>query len=283
MDRPIRQQIERLKNVKKIYTTSPEFAQLPFEIKKKIFEYPSPGRSSSGSFQRLEKQDWLRRTIPYFEQKHPAPAPPPAQEKWAWQWFLQVVAFMLFHGRRVRFEVVSNDHHTMNAVLTIEKDREKGRFHLVLERDLPRQPPPINPRSMVDMIRTTTCEIEFRQRSPYGAPYALLTTLFILSQKYRFPLYYTGDHDDTCETVIRHLGRWYYHGDADQRKTVGHFLEYPIDFHRVRHTLLKKYQREFINCARSRLHMRSFPRTRAPPKLTVTDFFTRFDEPDYDD
>jgi len=254
---------------RKIYANDPGFMDLPSQVRHHIQGFRI---QQDDPFQSLQKEEWIRKAIPYMAQKYSEEK----HRKKDWQWFLQLVAFLLFHDKSIMVDLFSNDTIARHAVLSITKDKTTGNIHLVITRDLPQGPPPVD---LMNNVRTTTCELEFVQRSPYGAPYALLTILFILLQKYRGLLEYTGN-DTVFEILLPRMRQWYFHGNDRERGFIEKFIHFPVDFDRVvQKTALKKYQRHFLNCVKTRLGMKPFRRRRAEP-MTVQQFFRRYDEPD---
>jgi len=196
------------------------------------------------------------------------------------EWFLRLIAFLLFHREEISFTIGSHDHVAEGAMLTMTKpDPHLNKIVLEIRRDMPRHHP--NPRSMADLadlVETRTCTMEFAGRGKHTAPYSLLSMLYSMMDRYRFPLQYRGDAN-LCERIVMAMRHLYY---RDERTFTSDFCDYPVDFEKIVHNARghpMPSQRRFLECLQETLGMRPFPqRQDRQQRIAFEDFMDRYTE-----
>lgn len=267
-----------LRQIRKIDIHNQEFSNLPNQLKKKIFQYTREDYNSilrDIKLDTLQKQKWLKTAYEYLSQKHP---PIKEMHKDRNEWFLQTIAYMLFLDMEITFEIISNDNYGMRAEVQITPKNDK--IILSIRRGLFTNPQ--DRIQMDDIFDFKTCEFEFQKKQKYGAPYSLFNLLFILMQKYRFPLEYRGDNN-SVELMIRSLQSSYYqvfyhHNDEHSKlkQFIMGFLKYPIYVKNVKKYNLNKNPRHFLNCVGRTLKMKMFKKMNSGGPIDAEDFFSRY-------
>jgi hypothetical protein len=182
----------------------------------------------------------------------------------------------------IKFKIHSEDNFGKDANVNIYKENNK--IHLIISRKLFTHIP--------NQFNKQQCHLEFIQRSKYGAPYSLLKILYVLIHLYTFPYKfhnkrdkksYNGYIDYLLEISIQNLF-------DKQNLKIGElellqeFLDYPINFQKIREDELNEIHIEFIRCTTRILRMKSVLKNENNfQKMHIEEFLYRLQYPVFSD
>lgn len=254
-----------LKQIKTIDIEEQDYSNLPEDIKRRIFRYikltnQKEKLKKKYKIEKLDKKIWLKNAKQYVKQKDIEIY---KNERYNYEWFLLMISFLLFLDVKIEFSIQSKDNLGLNAYINIK--RNNNIINLQISRELFTFKK--NVKLLNQEFESKYCEIEFKHNNMYGASHKLLSVLFILMQKYKFPLHYIGDNN-SIEELANFFQTRFFSQDLNDKKYIQEFLDYPLNFKKIINNLIKYEQYKtshisnpsisFINCIENVLRMESF-------------------------